>query len=274
MSHWKCPVRCLGFNPQTISQPTPTPSKKSTRYSFFTCVLHMTKKWTPWVISKAGLSSEESREAGPLLILRMFWYFGLDLRWRIQASGKYQTDGEILALLLQSITWARLRVSLRALNAFHPVEMPLFPGTRLSIKPVSTRGKSSNAEVPTVRIWALNVKHCLNRIHSKPFTRSTLVTTLRNLCRPAAKILKPHQTKMHVCKAVSYLKVNIYGLLLNTLPVNNEHVLIPGTVRLVIPLRLQSGGWAFRKWLFNVKLSLRSDYRVQKNLHENKTKCE
>lgn len=212
----------------------------------------MTKKWTSWVISKAGLSSEESREAGPLLILRMFWYFGLDLRWRIQASGKYQTDGEILALLLQSITWARLRASLKALNAFHPVAMPLFPGTGLSVKPVSPRRKGSKVEVPTVRVWALNVKHCLNRIRSKPFKRSTLVTTLRNLCRQAAKFQRPHQAEVQVCKAVSYLKDNIYGLLLSTIPVNNEHVLIPGTVRLVIPLRFQSGGWAFRKWLFYV----------------------
>lgn len=167
--------------PKPSPNPPPAPPKQSTPYSFLhMCVLHMTKKWTSWVISKAGLSSEESREAGPLLILRMFWYFGLDLRWRIQASGKYQTDGEILALLLQSITWARLRASLKALNAFHPVAMPLFPGTGLSVKPVSPRGKGSKVEVPTVRIWALNVKHCLNRIRSKPFTRSTLVTTLRN----------------------------------------------------------------------------------------------
>lgn len=112
----------------------------------------MTKNWTPWVISKASLSSEESREAGPLLILRMFWYFGHDLRWRIQASGKYQTDGEILALLLQSITWAHLRASLKALNAFHLVAMPLFPGTRLSVKPVSAWGKDSSVEVLTVHL--------------------------------------------------------------------------------------------------------------------------
>lgn len=40
---------------------------------------------------------------------------------------------------------------------------------------------------------------------------------------------------MQVCKAVSYLKDNIYGLFWSTVPVNNEHVLIPGIVRFVIP---------------------------------------
>lgn len=94
------------------------------------------------VISKAALSSEECWEAGPLLILRMFWYFGPDLRWTIQASGKYRADCEILALLLQGITWACLRASLKALNAFHPAAMPLFPGTGLSVKLLCERKRS------------------------------------------------------------------------------------------------------------------------------------
>lgn len=104
--------------------------------------------WTPhdqWLnpslVSKGALSSEESWKAGSMLILRMFWYFGLDLRWTIQASGKYQADCKILALLLQGITWACLGASLKALNAFHPAAMPLFPGARLSVKLVSFRRK-------------------------------------------------------------------------------------------------------------------------------------
>lgn len=120
------------------------------------CVLHMTKRWTPLpVISKAALSSDECWEAGPLLILRMFWYFGLDLRWTIQASGKYRADCEILALLLQGITWARLRASLKALNAFHPAAMPLFPGTGLSVKPVFMREETlQQKKLWRLRIWA------------------------------------------------------------------------------------------------------------------------
>lgn len=131
-------LRCLGFNPlpqkklEAVSpsslQPTP-----------HVCAPHDQALNPLPVISKAALSSEECGEAGPLLILRMFWYFGLDLRWTIQASGKYRADCEILALLLQGITWACLKASLKALNAFHPAAMPLFPGTGLSVKLVFMR---------------------------------------------------------------------------------------------------------------------------------------
>lgn len=60
--------------------------------------------------------------------------FRLDLQWTVQASLKYQADCKILAPLLQGITWACLEASLKALNAFNPAVMPLFPGAGLSIK--------------------------------------------------------------------------------------------------------------------------------------------
>ncbi len=106
------------------------------------CALHMTNSWT--LTGKGAFSSEESWEAGSLLILRMFWYFRLDLRWTIQASGKYRADCKILALLLQGITWACLGASLKALNAFHPAAMPLFPGAGLSVKWASLKRKIRN----------------------------------------------------------------------------------------------------------------------------------
>lgn len=74
-----------------------------------------------------------------LLILRMFWYFSLDLRWTIRASCKYQADRKILALLLQGIKWACLRASLKAPNAFYPAAVPLFPWAGLSVKIVSLK---------------------------------------------------------------------------------------------------------------------------------------
>lgn len=114
---------------------------------------YMTKSWTPSPVSNRPLSSEESWEAGSLLILWMFWYFGLDLRWTIQASGKYQADCKILALLLRGITWVCLGASLKALNAFHPAAMPLFPGAGLSVKPKREKMKNTDME----ETWLLRV---------------------------------------------------------------------------------------------------------------------
>lgn len=114
------------------------------RISFLLFMLHMGCTWPRTEplpdISKRVLSSEKCWDGSPLLILRMFWYFGLDLRWTTQASGKYQTDCKILALFLKyRIAWACLGASLRALNAFYPAAMPRFPGVELSVKLVSLR---------------------------------------------------------------------------------------------------------------------------------------
>lgn len=66
----------------------------------------------------------------------LFCFFGLDLRWKMQTSAKYQPDCKILALFLkQSRAWARLERS----DASHPAAVPLFPGAQLPVKLVSLR---------------------------------------------------------------------------------------------------------------------------------------